>query len=107
MADVLRRFRDDRTSQAIAIGVALLYVLVFQYAIADLAIEGTSRSFSFFAVSNWQEVVFRQRVPFQFEPVAVLEGPFFTWFLSPVNIAFWRGSGRADRRPDRPRQCCA
>ena len=88
MTDILRRFLDDPKSQAIAVGVALLYVLVFQYAIADLAIEGTSRSFSFFAVTNWQEVVFRQRVPFQFEPVAVLEGPFFTWFLSPVNIAF-------------------
>ena len=88
MADVLTRFLDDRRSQAIAVGVALLYVLVFQYAISDLTIDATSRSFSFFALSNWQEVVFRQRVPFQFESIAVLEGPFFTWLLSPVNLAF-------------------
>ncbi len=88
MSDVLRRFLDDRRSQAIAIGVALAYVLVFQYAISDLTIDGTVRGFSFFGLSNWQEVVFRQRVPFQFESVAVIEGPFFVWLLAPVNLAF-------------------
>ncbi|MHA1554198.1 MAG: hypothetical protein ACTSU0_07290 [Alphaproteobacteria bacterium] len=84
----MRRFLDDRRSQAIAVGVTLLYVLVFQYATSELTIGGGSRPFSFFALANWPEVVFRQRVAFQFESVAVLEGPFFTWLLSPVNIAF-------------------
>jgi hypothetical protein len=87
MGDILRQFLANRRSLVLAGGVALFYVLVFQYAIADLSIDGTSRSWSFFALSNWQEVVFRQRVAFQFESVAILEGPFFVWLLSPANIA--------------------
>jgi hypothetical protein len=87
MFDILRRFLTSPKSQAFAWGIALVYLLVFQFAVADLSIDGTVRPFSAVGLSNWQDVVFRQRVPFQFEAVANLQGPFFVWLLSPVNIA--------------------
>lgn len=87
MYDIFRRFLTDPASQALAWGIALIYLFVFQFAVADLSIDGTIRPFSTFGLSNWQDVVFRQRVRFQFEAVASLEGPFFVWLLSPVNIA--------------------
>jgi len=87
MADILRRLLTDPASLAFASGIALIYLLVFQFAVADLSIDSTARPISSSGLSNWQDVVFRQRVPFQFEAIAVLQGPYFIWLLSPVNIA--------------------
>jgi hypothetical protein len=87
MANLLTRLVDDRASLMLAGGVAVAYLLIFQYAISDLSLDGSARGFSFFGLPNWFDVVLRQRVPFQFESVAVIEGPFFTWLLSPVNLA--------------------
>ena len=84
MRDILRRLLTDPASLAFAWGIALVYLAVFQFAVADLSIDGTLRPFSIVGLSNWQDVVFRQRVPFQFEAVAFLQGPYFVWLLSPV-----------------------
>lgn len=93
MADILKRFVADPKAQLFAWGIALIYVLVFQFAIADLTIDGASRPFAFLTLPNWADVVFRQRVPFQFESVAIVEGPFFVWLLSPMNIAIGAALG--------------
>jgi hypothetical protein len=87
MADMLRRTLTDPASQAIAWAVAVVYVLLFQIAVADLTIDGTVRPASIFVVESWQGLVLRTRAPFQFEAVAVLEAPFLVWLVSPVNIA--------------------
>lgn len=87
MYDMFKRFLTDPRSQAFAWGIALIYLLVYQFAVSDLSIDGTVRPFSMVGLSNWQDVVFRTRVPFQFEAIGVMQGPFFTWLLSPVNLA--------------------
>jgi hypothetical protein len=87
MAEMLRRVMTDPASQAIAWAVALVYVLLFQVAIADLTIDGAARPASMFVVGNWQDLVFRTRAPFQFEAVAIVEAPFVVWLVSPMNIA--------------------
>ncbi len=87
MAEMLRRTLSDPASQAVAWAVALVYVLLFQVATADLTIDGAARPASLFVVGNWQDLVLRTRAPFQFEAVAVVEAPFLVWLLSPMNIA--------------------
>jgi hypothetical protein len=87
MAEMLRRALSDPASQAVAWAVALVYVLLFQVAIADLTIDGALRPASLFVVGNWQDLVLRTRAPFQFEAVAVVEAPFLVWLVSPMNIA--------------------
>lgn len=93
MASVLNRLLNDRSSLVLAGGIALAYFLVFQFSTSDLSINGTFRGASFFALPNWTEVVFRQRAPFQFESVAILETAFFTWLLSPMNLLIGAGLG--------------
>ncbi|HUE45967.1 MAG TPA: hypothetical protein VMO81_06925, partial [Aestuariivirgaceae bacterium] len=87
MAEMLRRTLTDPASQAVAWAVALVYVLLFQIAVADLTIGGVSRPASLFVVGDWQDLVLRTRAPFQFEAVAVVEAPFLVWLVSPMNIA--------------------
>ena len=87
MADVLRRLVADPASHALTWGAALIYLVVLQVAVLDLTIDGSLRPTSMFVVADWQGMLLRQRAPFQFEAVAILEGPFFTWLLSPMNIA--------------------
>ncbi len=86
MPDMLRRLLTDPASQAIAWGVALVYLAVFQIAVGDLTIDGVARSPSAFVVANWDGLLLRARAPFQFEAVAVLEAPFLVWLLSPMNL---------------------
>ena len=87
MAEMLRRVMTDPASQAVAWAVALVYVLLFQIAVADLTIDGAIRPASLFVVDSWQNLVLRTRAPFQFEAVAVIEAPFLVWLVSPMNIA--------------------
>jgi hypothetical protein len=87
MAEMLRRMLGDPASQAVAWTVALVYLLLFQVAIADLTIDGAARPASMFVVGNWQDLAFRTRAPFQFEAVAIVEAPFLVWLVSPMNIA--------------------
>src|SRR5919106_4707839 len=87
MIEILRRLLTDPASQALAWGIALVYLAVFQFAVADLTIDGVSRPISIFIVSNWETLLLRERAPFQFEAVAILEAPYLVWLISPMNIA--------------------
>ena len=93
MAEMLRRTLRDPASQAVAWSVALVYVLLFQLAVADLTIDGAWRPASIFVVESWHNLVLRSRAPFQFEAVAVIETPFLVWLVSPMNIAIGLGLG--------------
>ncbi len=86
MSELIRRFRADRTSQLIALALTVVYLLLFQFATSELALHGRFQNLTFFALADWQAIMFEARVPFQFEPIAIVEGPFFTWLLSPLNI---------------------
>ena len=87
MAEMLRRALSDPASQAVAWAVALVYILLFRIAVADLTLDGVSRPASLFVVGDWRDLAFRTRAPFQFEAVAVVEAPFLVWLVSPMNIA--------------------
>jgi hypothetical protein len=87
MSEILQRLLTDPASQALVWGIALVYLAVFQVAVADLTIDGVSRPTSIFVVPNWEGLLLRERAPFQFEAVAILEAPYLVWLISPMNIA--------------------
>lgn len=87
MLDMLRRVWSDRASQLVLWGIGAGYLLLFQLALGDLAVDGTVRPLSLTVADRWQDLVLRPKNAFQFEAVARLELPFVVWLLSPVNIA--------------------
>lgn len=87
MVEILRRLLSEPTSHALAWGTTLVYLAVFQIAVADLTIDGSYRPASMFVVAHWESLVLRERAPFQFEAVAILEAPYLVWLISPMNIA--------------------
>jgi hypothetical protein len=87
MTDLAIRLMRDAVGQGLAWTVALIYVAIFLVAVGDFTIDDVSRSVSAFAAASWEGLVFRQRAPFQFEAVAVIEAPFLVWLVSPMNIA--------------------
>ena len=93
MVEILRRLLSNPASQALAWGIALVYLAVFQIAVADLTIDGVSRPTSMFVVPNWESLLLRERAPFQFEAVAILESPYLVWLISPMNIALGMALG--------------
>ena len=86
MSELIRNFRADGRSQLIALAVMIVYLLVFKLATSDLAVHGRAQSLSLIALPDWQSVMFKARVPFQFEAILLVEGPLFTWLISPLNI---------------------
>lgn len=86
MGEVLRRLFEPR-SQVLAWSTASAYMILFLVAVADLTIDGVWRPLSGFAALDWQNLVLRERAPFQFEAVAVVQAPWLVWLVSPVNIA--------------------
>jgi hypothetical protein len=87
MSDILRRLLSDSVSHALMWGVALVYLALFQVAVGDLTIDGVMRPASGFVVSSWEALLLRQRAPFQFEGIAIVEAPFLVWLFSPTNVA--------------------
>lgn len=67
--------------------VGLIYLVVFLVALGDLTLDSALRASSALTVSGWEALLLRQRAPFQFEAIAILEAPFMVWLVSPVNIA--------------------
>jgi hypothetical protein len=67
MRDVLRRLVASRANLGLALGIAAAYLALFLVAVADLTIDGAARSASLFLVAGWENLVFRQQAPFQFE----------------------------------------
>ncbi len=93
MTDVLRRLFMEPANLILAGSVTLLYLAVFQVAVGDLTIDGATRPASAFLVANWESLLLRERAPFQFEAVAILEAPWLVWLVSPMNILIGLGLG--------------
>lgn len=87
VTEILWRVLATPASHGLAGGVAFIYLMAFLLAIGDLTIDGIPRSMSMFLVGNWESLLLRQRAPFQFEAIAVLEASWLVWLLSPMNIA--------------------
>lgn len=93
MAKMLQHILRDPVSHAIAWGVAMIYLLLFQIGSADLTLDTSIRAPSLIIADDWRELVLRVRAPFQFEAIAVVEAPFAVWLVSPGNIAIGIGLG--------------
>ena len=83
----------EAAARRLAWGIALVYLAIFLIVIGDLTIDGVSRPFSAFAAAAWESLVLRQRSPFQFEALAVVEAPFLVWLVSPMNVAIGAALG--------------
>jgi len=86
MIEVARQLFAERANLATAGTVALLYLVLYQASLGDLVVDLAGRPLAWTAAAGWQPLLFRERAPFQFEPVAVLEAPGLVWLLSPVNL---------------------
>ena len=87
MRRVLRRAVSEPGNRALVALVALLYLLAFQVALGDLTVDAAARPASISVVPDWTALVLRERTPFQFEAVAVVEMPFVVWLVAPLNVA--------------------
>ena len=85
MREVLQRLFEPK-NLVLAWSIAAAYLILFLVVVADLTIDGVWRPVSGFGTSDWLNLVLRQRAPFQFEAVAVLEAPWLVWLVSPINI---------------------
>lgn len=87
MRDVVRDLLRDPASWFTVLGVTLGYLILFQFALGDLAMSDRMRGVSGQIARTWPDLLFQQRGLLRFEPIAMLKGPFFTWTISPINIA--------------------
>lgn len=90
---LMGRVVRDRGAWLLALSVMLAYLLIYQLAVQDLTLDGAARPFGFFVVANWEGLMWRERAPFQFEPIAVAEAPHLVWLISPVNLAIGSAMG--------------
>ncbi len=93
MTEASRAVLREAAGQSLGWAVALVYLAIFLVAMGDLAIDAAMRTISGFAVTGWHELILRQRAPFQFEAVAVIEAPFLVWLVSPINLAIGAALG--------------
>lgn len=85
MPEVLRQLFADRLARTALIAVTVFYLFVYLLALGDLSFDGAVRPFDAWLVPMAGELWTRARVPFQFEAIAVVELPFTTWLISPLN----------------------
>ncbi|MBA1149524.1 hypothetical protein H0Z60_20980, partial [Ectothiorhodospiraceae bacterium WFHF3C12] len=105
----------QRWFRRVCLAAAGLYFLVYQVAIQDLAFHDRLADARFLLVDEPLRVMLQQRGPFQFEPVALVELPFITWTLAPLNmlvglilaILVGLNAGYAWAAVSRPRICRA
>lgn len=69
----------------VAAVVGVIYWLAYQLAIQDLVLHGRMGPMGLRLAEHPWEVILQRRSLFQFEPVALLQLPFLSWTLSPMN----------------------
>jgi hypothetical protein len=65
---------------------ATLYLLLYLFAIGDLGFHGAPSPFGVQWSRHPFTLLFKQRSPFYFEAIAVVELPFLTHLFSPMNL---------------------
>jgi hypothetical protein len=93
MTELASRLMLEAVTRRLAWLIALAYLAIFLIVIGDLTVDSASRPFSAFAAAGWESLVLRQRAPFQFEALAVVEAPFLVWLVSPMNVAIGAALG--------------
>ena len=83
----LRRFRR------IAVLCAIAYWLAFLLAIQDLTLHSRTGPVLLTLADRMGDLMFQLRGPFHFEPIALLQLPFLTWTVAPLNAALGAALG--------------
>lgn len=84
---LLRSIGRRRRLRRIAVGAALIYLLMFLYAIGDLNVyPGGGGLTDAYLVPDAFARLFERRSAFYFEAVAVVSRPHLAWLISPLNI---------------------
>ena len=87
MPDVWRRLAGEPRSLRTVSLVTALYLTTFLLSVGDLAVDAVMRPLSATFAGSWMELMLRQRTPFQFEAIAMIDLPGAVLLLSPLNIA--------------------
>lgn len=75
----------QRPQRWVLLGATLLYWLLYLLAVQDLRLHTQLQSWSARLGREPWSLMWQSRGPFQFEPVALVQGPLFTWTASPLN----------------------
>jgi len=87
LISILSKKRFFITALITFIGYILIYLAATQHLVFTARIGEAESFFAFKILNNWQELIFRQRSPFLFEPIGSLYiGPTLKLFLSVPNI---------------------
>lgn len=90
LARRLRTVLSLRIARVTTIIAGLLYLLLYLYALGDVAYSGeelVERAPAVDVVDDWAQRMFQRRVPFTFEPVAVIYVTrHLAYFFAPINV---------------------
>lgn len=87
LTDRLATLVRQRPQRRVMLISGIAYWLLYLLAVRDLALHAGGQDWSARLAAEPWSLMWQARGPFQFEPVALLQAPFFTWTLSPVNAA--------------------
>lgn len=78
----------QRRSKLVALGIGIGYLLFYLIATGVLVFATNPRPLGIQISSQWPELLFRQRAPFNWEPIGLISLGFVQIFLSLPNIGF-------------------
>ncbi|MHA1959488.1 MAG: hypothetical protein ACW99U_04625 [Candidatus Thorarchaeota archaeon] len=84
----ISRVVTDRRSKWIAIVSGLAYLGFYFIITGFVAVFNTAAPFEFFINENWPALIFRERAPFNWEPIGFISLGYVQFFLAIPNIIF-------------------
>jgi len=85
MENLLMLLRQRSTLRVFLITL-VLYGMLYLFATRQLVLGGEEGMFDWIVVPDWRSLIWRQRYPFSFEPIARLTVGNVSLFLSPANV---------------------
>lgn len=84
--ELWRVLLSQRRPRMILVITALLYLLVYLYAIGDINVRGMYGLSDAYLVSDPLSTMLERRAALYFEAIAVVSLPYLTWLVAPINI---------------------
>jgi hypothetical protein len=91
MIERLRQLAHQPAQRRVMLISSVVYWLLYLLAVQDVAVHARYQHWQIQVAGNAWQLVWKSRAPFQFEPIALIQGPFFTWTASPLNALIAAG----------------